>query len=209
LKAVQESLFQSKEKRDYLFEVSEFCAALATANSVDAKSQAVLTLSEEVRAEVLKLLWAVLTHPDASTLKCYESLKRYVTNELRVEPKGSEHRESYLRSCIDALSANARKQGDESINENQALRVVKLTHFVLEACPLAQASNLVMDDRGALPILLFTELTSFLKRRERGAMSAAALRKVRHVVQKCDAAASLLAFRLLTLTLVPCSVSIS
>ena len=178
LKAVQNSLVQSTEKRDYLFEVSEFCSALASANSSDPKSQAVVTLSDEVRTEVLELLWAVLIHPDASTLKTYDSLKRYVTNELRVEPKGSEHRESYLRSCINALSANSKKQAEESVDETQALRMVKLTHFVLEACPRTQASRLIMDDRGALPLLLFTELTSYLKRKTYGTSSSVALRKV-------------------------------
>ena len=178
LKAVQSSLVQSTEKRDYLFEVSEFCSALASANSSDAKSQTVTNLSDEVRAEVLELLWAVLIHPDASSLKTYDSLKRYVTNELRVEPKGSEHRAKYLRSCLGALSVNSKKHADESVNETQALRMVKLTHFVLEACPRSQASELIMNDVGALPLLLFTELTSYLKRKASGSSSSVALRKV-------------------------------
>jgi hypothetical protein len=121
LKAVQASLFQSKEKRDYLNEVSEFCSALAAANSADAKSVSTINLSDDVRAEVLELLWSVLTHPDASSLKSYDSLKRYVTNELRVEPKGSEHRASYLRSCVQSLSANLRQQGSEIVDETRAL----------------------------------------------------------------------------------------
>jgi hypothetical protein len=178
LKAVQASLFQSKEKRDYLNEVSEFCSALAAANSSDAKTASHLKLADNVRAEVLELLWAVLTHPDASTLKTYDSLKRYVTNELRVEPKGSEHRESYLRSCVQTLSANARQQAGGTVDETQALRMVKLTHFVLEACPRVQAAELVMDDRGALPILLFKELTGYLKRRQVGTKTNPTLRKV-------------------------------
>jgi hypothetical protein len=178
LKAVQSSLFQSKEKRDYLNEVSEFCSALAAANSADAKTASHLKLADNVRAEVLELLWAVLTHPDASTLKTYDSLKRYVTNELRVEPKGSEHRESYLRSCVQTLSANARQQAGGTVDETQALRMVKLTHFVLEACPRVQAAELVMDDRGALPILLFKELTGYLKRRQVGTKTNPTLRKV-------------------------------
>lgn len=169
LKAVQDSLFQSKEKRDYLNEVAEFCSALAAINSVDAKSPPVINLSDDVRAEVLELLWAVLIHPDAASLKSYENLKRYVTDELRVEPKGSEHRESYLRSCVDTLLANSRKQADDtSVDETQALRMVKLTHFVLEACPRAQASTLVMDENGSLPVLLFNELTAYMKRRKSG-----------------------------------------
>lgn len=184
LKAVQASLFQSKEKRDYLNEVSEFCSALAAANSADAKSASTIHLSDDVRAEVLELLWSVLTHPDASSLKSYDSLKRYVTNELRVEPKGSEHRESYLRSCVQTLSANSRQQGGEAVDETQALRMVKLTHFVLEACPRAQAADLVMDEQGALPVLLFSELIAYLKRRQSGSRSNSTLRKVRYFGSK-------------------------
>jgi hypothetical protein len=178
LKAVQASLFQSKEKRDYLNEVAEFCSSLAAANSADAKAASTMNLSDDVRAEVLELLWSVLTHPDASSLKSHDSLKRYVTNELRVEPKGSLHRESYLRSCVQTLLANSRLQGADPVDETQALRMVKLTHFVLEACPRLQGGELVVDDRGALPILLFNELTAYLKRRQNGTRVNTTLRKV-------------------------------
>lgn len=164
LKAIRSSLFQSKEKRDYLNEVAEFCSTLASSSSADSKSASKLYISEEVRAEVLELLWSVLTHPDASSLKSYDSLKRYVTNELRVEPKGSVHRENYLRSCIQSLSKNSSRQAPGSVDETQALRMVKLTHFVLEACPRAQSTELIMSDRGALPMLLFSELTAYMKR---------------------------------------------
>jgi hypothetical protein len=218
LKAVQASLDQQshKKQRDYLFEVSEFCSALAAANSGDqqphtnnsnsnkggagggaAAASAVTTMSlvDDVRAEVLELLWAVLTHKDASTLKSYDSLKRYVTNELRVEPKGSLHRERYMRSCIDSLSSNtqmmdqvsgsgesASSASSSSTDETQALRMVKLTHFVLEACPREQAGKLVMVDRGALPILLFNELTAYLKGRKAGPpASAQNVRKVSYI----------------------------
>jgi hypothetical protein len=222
LKAVQASLVQQshKKQRDYLFEVSEFCSALAAANSGDqqphtnnsnnkggasgsgaAAASAVTTMSlaDDVRAEVLELLWAVLTHKDASTLKSYDSLKRYVTNELRVEPKGSLHRERYMRSCIDSLSSNTQimdqasgsgesassaSSSSSSTDETQALRVVKLTHFVLEACPREQAGKLVMVDRGALPILLFNELTAYLKRRKAG--PPASVQNVRKVSYICN-----------------------
>eukprot|EP00980_Cylindrotheca_fusiformis_P010327 scaffold2299_cov131-Cylindrotheca_fusiformis.AAC.14 len=168
LKAVQASLFQSKEKRDYLTEVADFCCALAAANSADTKSASTINLSDSVRAEVLELLWSVLTHPEASSLKSYDVLKQYVTNELRVEPKGSEHRENYLRSCIHTLSANAAQERGGAVDETQALRMVRLTHFVLEACPRTQAEALVMENNGALPTLLFNELTAYLRRRESG-----------------------------------------
>ena len=59
LKAIQESL---SESNSHLVEVGDFCAALAV---FDNKDQA---LAKEVREEVLTLLWAVLTHPEAKSL---------------------------------------------------------------------------------------------------------------------------------------------
>jgi ubiquitin carboxyl-terminal hydrolase 9/24 len=178
LKAVQASLFESKEKRDYLSEVAGFCSSLAAANSSDAKSASTIHLSDNVRAEALELLWSVLTHPEASSLKSYDSLKRFVTNELRVEPKGSEHRRSYLQSCVQTLTSNTRQESCGLVDEMQALRMVRLTHFVLEACPIAQAAGLVLEKNGALPVLLFDELTAYLKRREGGTRANALVRKV-------------------------------
>ncbi|CAB9501188.1 Ubiquitin carboxyl-terminal hydrolase puf [Seminavis robusta] len=164
LNAVQNSLTESDEKQDHLNEVADFCSALAQANPADVKPGQGLMLTVEVRAEVLKLLWNVLTHPDANTLKTYDNLKRYVTNELRVEPKGTEHRETFLKSCHHALSESANKREGFVLDEVQALRMVKLTRFVLEACPREQAHRLVTDSTASLPDLLFNELTAFLER---------------------------------------------
>ena len=180
LHTVQQSLLESDDKRDYLTEVGEFCAALAAANPADAKPGQVLMLNDDVRAEVLKLLWIVLTHPDANTLKSYDNLKRYVTNELRVEPKGSEHREKFLASCVETLSASAAKREGAVLDEIQALRMVKLTRFVLEACPREQGHRIVTDNQAALPGLLFNELTAFLERK-RNDTDGSSFRKVRLV----------------------------
>eukprot|EP00957_Ditylum_brightwellii_P116116 8857440-Ditylum_brightwellii.AAC.1 len=129
-------------------------------------NSSVAVISDEARAAVLKLLWSVLTHPGASSLKCYEELKAYVTNELRVEPIGKVHRETFLGSCKETLTVNARKiTGAESIDEILALRMVKLTRFVLEACPRDQAVVLVTADNASLAVLLFRELTAYLNRR--------------------------------------------
>lgn len=180
LNAVQKSLLESDEKRDYLNAAAEFCAALAAANPADAKPQQVLMLNEDVRAEVLKLLWKVLTHPDANTLKTHDNLKRYVTNELRVEPKGSEHRERFLASCIETLSASAAKREGAVLDEVQALRMVKLTRFVLEACPREQAHRIVTDNQASLPGLLFSELSAFLERKKNDT-DGSSFRKIRLV----------------------------
>ena len=171
LRAIQTSLHESSDKRDYLFEVSEFCSALAALNLVEvsSKNQAAAipgtALTEEVREEVLNLLWSVLTHPGVSALKTYDSLKRYVTRELKVEPKGTEIRERFLQTCITVLSDNAEKITGSSVDEAQALRIVKLTLFILEACPRSQADAIVLRNNGALPMLLFREVVAYLQRR--------------------------------------------
>jgi ubiquitin carboxyl-terminal hydrolase 9/24 len=164
LEAVQATLYQGKDRVEYLTEVADFCAALAAANSSDAKAASTIDLDDDVRREVLEVLWSVLTHPDAASLKVYDTLKQYVTNELRVEPRGSEHRERYLAACVRTLTENSMIASGTFVDEAQALRIVKLTHFVLAACPRAQAAKLVNEDSGTLPALLFGELTSCLKR---------------------------------------------
>mmetsp|Transcript_30169 Transcript_30169/g.34628 ORF Transcript_30169/g.34628 Transcript_30169/m.34628 type:complete len:2567 (+) Transcript_30169:24-7724(+) len=135
-------------------------------NNNNNKGGPVYELGNVVRAEVLKLLWSVLTHPDASSLKSYDILKQYVTRELRVEPGGKEHRETYLRSCISTLTENSKRQTVGTVDEIRALKMVKLTHFVFEACPRIQAADLVTNNQGELPLLLFEELKSFLKRKQ-------------------------------------------
>ena len=169
LTAVQMSLRGSTEKRDYLPEVSEFCGALASSTPVDTKTGLPLgmpSISDEVRAEILKLMWEVLTHPDASSLKSYDHLKRYVTNELRVEPMGGAHREAFLETCRSSLSKNSnRRRASAPSDELLALRTVKLTQFVLDACPREQLLKFVTADEGALPLLLFSELEAYMERR--------------------------------------------
>lgn len=162
LQAVQTSLRESDEKRDYLLEVSEFCSALADGSICDAKGSR--SLSEDVRQEILDLLWSVVTHPEATSLKSYDSLKQYLTFELKVEPKGKEHRERFLHICVDKLNEN-RAVSRAAVNEDQALRSVKLLQFVLEACPVDQAQKISSQESLALPSLIFHELVAYLDRR--------------------------------------------
>eukprot|EP00547_Thalassionema_nitzschioides_P005510 CAMPEP_0194205836 /NCGR_PEP_ID=MMETSP0156-20130528/5031_1 /TAXON_ID=33649 /ORGANISM="Thalassionema nitzschioides, Strain L26-B" /LENGTH=3092 /DNA_ID=CAMNT_0038932219 /DNA_START=10 /DNA_END=9288 /DNA_ORIENTATION=+ len=163
LQVVQESLEDTKQ--DLVFEVAEFCAALASHTPNEGKDPSISLLSEEVRAVVLDLLWAVLTHPEASSLKSYDTLKRYFTSELRIEPFGRKHREKFLQACTETLSRNAQQQHEGGADEALALRMVKLTQFVLEACPREQAQESVMANKGALASLVFSELTAYLLRR--------------------------------------------
>ena len=155
LNAVQDSLSESDS---HLVEVGDFCAALA---AIDKKDPPLL---EEVREEVLTMLWAVLTHPEARSLKSYDSIKRYVTFELS-RSDGKEHRERFLQACIAALSKSA-DAVNASLDEDRALRMIKLTHFLLEACPREQADAVALRNNCALPRLVYAELVSFLKRKK-------------------------------------------
>ena len=159
LTSIQSSLHSSEDDRDYLFEVAEFCSALADMNpnemeGIGSNNNPVITagISDGVRVKILKLLWAVLTHPGASSLKCYEILKNYVTNELRVEPMGTSQRHIFLESCTKALSHDV---SDICIDEDLSLTVINLTKFVLGACPTDQA----------VAQLVFQDLTAYLNRR--------------------------------------------
>jgi hypothetical protein len=183
LTEIRESLdHQSKDKQDLLVEVAEFCTALAIANPVDNVKAQSGDIPTDVRSEILELLWQVLMHPDASGLKSYDTLKRYVTHELRVEPEGSKHREKYIRSCLKVLQENSKQHVGGSIDETQSLKMVELTNFVLEACTREQAASLALDNTEAIPALLFDELIAFLMRRQSGIRSNAGLRKVRTCV---------------------------
>jgi ubiquitin carboxyl-terminal hydrolase 9/24 len=160
LRAIQTSL----HLQENVPEVAEFCSALAAADMT--KSAA---WTDEVREEVLNLLWAVLTHPVAGKSDT-AAWQQYVTRELKVEPHGAALRERFLRSCITVLTENAAANASSStaaVEEIPALRMVKLTWFILEACPRTQAHAFVYANQGALPQLLFTELVAYLQRRRR------------------------------------------
>eukprot|EP00594_Rhizosolenia_setigera_P017554 CAMPEP_0178974318 /NCGR_PEP_ID=MMETSP0789-20121207/22383_1 /TAXON_ID=3005 /ORGANISM="Rhizosolenia setigera, Strain CCMP 1694" /LENGTH=2735 /DNA_ID=CAMNT_0020662625 /DNA_START=1162 /DNA_END=9369 /DNA_ORIENTATION=- len=173
LSEIKKSLHESNEKKDCLFEVAEFCAALASMNDMDIDSRnsnysntVLPTLSNEVSTEALNLVWEILTHPDASTLKTYERLKSFVTNELKVEPLGRIHRENFLHSCMNTLKSTAHSitSSDNVVDEDLALRTVKLTQFLLEACPREHAIELVTAENSSLANLIFQELTRYLER---------------------------------------------
>jgi hypothetical protein len=142
---------------DSLYEVAEFCSALAKV----CESANTLPLADETRHVLLQLLWKVLTHPDASSLKCYDDIKAFMTNELRVEPLGSKERQDFIQMCKDALKSSITAK---TCDENSALRMVRVTRFVLESCPREQAANLIYANNGELANLLFDEVMAFMSR---------------------------------------------
>jgi len=165
LQAIQASLHESDENRDYLNEVSEFCSALADGIIADVQAMSRHELQDDVRTEVLNLLWAVLIHPEASALKSYEKLRHYVSVELRVEPKGSDHRERFVRSCVSVLD-ESKTCISSSTDEVKSLRMMKLLDFVLCTCPLQHAQQIVQAEENALARMVLEELLAYLKRRK-------------------------------------------
>ena len=156
---IQESLANMKGS-DHLYEVAEFCSTLAN-GFPDANDNEYICLSDEVRPHVLNLLWNVLVHPGAHKLKCYDNLKLYVSQELRIEPMGKTQRQSFLTSCKEALLKNSSQR---QTDETAALRIVNLTQFVLETMPQDQVTHSIFAGQGELAKLIFDELMSYLKR---------------------------------------------
>jgi hypothetical protein len=154
LKAVQLTMHTS------MIEVAEFCSCLANHIPIDAQ------LSEEVRSFILDLMWFVLAHPDASTLKCYENLKKHVSSQLRREPFGRRHREKFLKICIETLMKNVQLV-NPGVDEAFALRMVRLTQFVLEAYPREQAEQIVSKANGEFLGLIFSEFVTVMMRRQK------------------------------------------
>lgn len=148
-----------KSCSDSLFEVAEFCSTLATNGEDDT-----VYFSNEVRSVLLELLWAVLTHPDASSLKCYDEIKFFMTQELRAEQTGMAERKKFLDACKRALKDNSISN---VCDEAAALRMVRLTRFILQACPREQATKLITEDERELANLAFDELIAYLKRRDK------------------------------------------
>eukprot|EP00814_Leptocylindrus_danicus_P009486 CAMPEP_0116046932 /NCGR_PEP_ID=MMETSP0321-20121206/28569_1 /TAXON_ID=163516 /ORGANISM="Leptocylindrus danicus var. danicus, Strain B650" /LENGTH=3883 /DNA_ID=CAMNT_0003528673 /DNA_START=195 /DNA_END=11846 /DNA_ORIENTATION=+ len=190
LSAVQATLRQSLHNaagNDNLLEVAEFCHALATADDTTSSSTSTTTttssnadpsnsnhtntnntggggVSDIVRTEVLKLLWSILTHAQSDTLQHYDTLKHYITTELRVEPMGTQHREVFLQTCIDVLQQSS-AEDDHHNDDVMQLRMVQLAEFLVRCCPMDQARQLVGKGNGMLCKLLFEECCGFLKRR--------------------------------------------
>jgi len=140
-----------------ILEVAEFCFSLAKCSEVES-----LNLSEEVRDVLLKLLWSILTHPDVLILKCYEAIRSFMAQELTVEPRGSLLREEFIDQCKRTIIRNC---NSASCDETEALRIIRLTRFVLEACPREQATIIIAHSKHEIANLMFDELNAYLRRK--------------------------------------------
>lgn len=158
---VQQSLGSGNDS-SHLNEVADFCSTLAGGNPDSVVESGYMYFHEDVRVVILNLFWAILTHSEAHTLKCYKSIKSYVMQELRTEPMGTIQRKAFLQQCKKSLISNCT---DTQTDETEALRVVSLTQFVLESCPQEQSTNVIFVNDGELAKLVFNELVAYLNRR--------------------------------------------
>ena len=178
IKAIHESLVQSSDKGDHFLEVSQFCSAVADkfwdpeGTNVDESFE---SMDNNTRNEILSLLWAVMTHKDALTLKSYMNIERFTFAEIgRQQDEVAETmREKFLTQCKDFI----RSQNDEFVDEAHALRMCQLTRSVLEGYDRADMETYVKGS-GGFAEMLFEEVVAYLKRRAK-VPSAPPLRKVR------------------------------
>jgi len=181
MKAIHESLVQSSsvEKGDHFLEVSQFCSAVAEifwdpeGNTIPAE-ESFESMDNSTRNEILSLLWAVLTHKDALTLKTYMTIERFTFAEI-----GRQHdevaetmREKFLAQCKHFL----RSQSEEFVDEGHALHMCQLTKSVLEGYDRADMESYAQGS-GGFAAMLYEELVAYLKRRSKAPM-APPLRKV-------------------------------
>jgi hypothetical protein len=179
MNAIHESLVQSLDKEDHFLEVSQFCTAVAEKffdpEGNTPNDESFECIDNNTRKEALNLLWAVLTHKDALTLKSCMHIERFTFAEIgRQQDEVAESmREKFLTQCKDFL----RSQDEEFVDESHALRMCQLSRSVLEGYDRANMEKYVMGS-GGFAEMLFEELVAYLHRRAK-APSTPPIRKVR------------------------------
>jgi ubiquitin carboxyl-terminal hydrolase 9/24 len=180
MKAIHDSLVQSSlDKGDHFLEVSQFCSAVAEkfwdpeGNTIPSEDS-FDSMDNNTRNEILSLLWAVLTHKDALTLKTYMTIERFTFAEIgRQQDEVAETmREKFLAQCKEFL----RSQNEEFLDEGHALHMCQLTKSVLEGYDRADMESYVQGS-GGFAEMLYKELVAYLMRRSKAPM-APPLRKV-------------------------------
>ena len=181
IKAIHESLAQSLEQgEDHFLKVSQFCSTIAEKfwdpeGKILPAHESFECMDNETRNEILSLLWAVLTHKDALTLKTYMNIERFTFAEIgKPQDEVAETmREKFLAQCKDVLG----KRSEELVDEAHALHMCKLTKSVLEGYDRADMETYAQGS-GGFAEMLYEELVAYLKRRSKPS-TAPPLRKVR------------------------------
>mmetsp|Transcript_32541 Transcript_32541/g.66280 ORF Transcript_32541/g.66280 Transcript_32541/m.66280 type:complete len:2909 (-) Transcript_32541:130-8856(-) len=179
IKAIHESLVQSLDKgEDHFLKVSQFCSTVAEKfwdpeGKTIPVDESFESMDNKTRNEILSLLWAVLTHKDALTLKTYMNIERFTFAEIgRQQDEVAETmREKFLAQCKDFLG----NQNEELVDEAHALHMCQLTKSVLEGYDRADMETYAQGS-GGFAEMLYEELVAYLKRRSK-TPSAPPLRK--------------------------------
>jgi len=171
LSAIQKSL----EQKPNLHAVASFCDSLAlgpleydgSCSSYNTTNTNGGKLPYEVRSEILKLLWAILVHPDSRLLKHYSNIEAFFARELKIERSGRRQRETYLALCFKFFKSTLSNGEDiNSIDEKLNTQMLALTRFLLNDCPIEQAIDIVETNNAAFPNILSNEFVAYLTRRQ-------------------------------------------
>jgi hypothetical protein len=127
LMEIRESLLrQNKEKQVFLSEGAEFCTAMALRIHLTIRKLPLTgMLSNDVRAEILELLWQVLMHPDK---KLWESIWR--NNEEQV-----------LAISTRNISSSINERGDPGNTSSMEDELLSI-----EMVKICEANDLVADE---------------------------------------------------------------
>ena len=178
IREIHRSLDQPSEKGNHnLFEVSEFCCAIANMAQGDGNAGNMnssnnnangqyypISMKVQVREEILSLQWSVLMHQDAWTLKSYESIKNYVSSEIgQLEPMASRLRDRFLGDC-HSMMVKSFLPGETVVDESYALHMVQMFRFVLESYPRDEVDKRFLSQDKRLIEDLLADLTAYLER---------------------------------------------
>ena len=143
---IQQSL-KKENGEGHFFEVAKFCSTLAIRNIDPNGRSDYMTLSDETRSLILKLLWSVLTHPEVHILKCQNNLKTYTAHILQVEPPmEKKYRKLFLYFCLNSFMTIVSTQTIQADECAKSSRIVNLTQFMLEVCLKEQFSQILVED---------------------------------------------------------------
>lgn len=179
---------------DHFFEVSEFCGAIAermmanaardrdNATNKQDPSQYTKTV-DPVREAILNLQWAVLSHKDVLTVKSYESIKKFVSSEICKQDAITDTlRNTFLKHTCCEIKKNGMCVDPNALDETHALHMVQLAQFLLEGYSQVEMEAIICPSPETLdhhlPMLMFKDLMSYMKRRGRVGCAMPPLRKV-------------------------------
>ena len=183
-----------EKQYDHLFEVSEFCGAIAEKMLADTARDRGNTTNKQdpsndsktvdpVREAILNLQWAVLSHKDVLTLKSYESIKKFVSSEIcKQDAVTVKLRTTFLQHTCNEIKKNGMCNDPNTLDEIHALHMVQLAKFLLAGYDRVEMTSILCPSPEHpdqhFPMLIFRDIMSYMKRRSRVGCAIPPMRKV-------------------------------